>query len=219
MTTQVAPIVGPEAQKSILTIQKAKVKKQLLNAEFTEQRTLESKPRNFAVQCTELVHPDLERCFAQLIPHFCLLTEQLSETPDYWPEDAASSILPEHFAGYQVTGIIMGSKNGVTLMGFRTMKSGKVQNMTAQYVSFEEVPEEQLEADVWHYDYAGQLETVVLDVLTEIEAALRGKCSEVGKQLDMFDAEQNKEEVIAEFGEVTKNFPAPKKRKAKRITE
>jgi hypothetical protein len=59
----------------------------------------------------------------------------------------------------------------------------------------------------------------VLDAISEVELALRGKCSEAGRQLDMFDAEQNKEEVIAEFGEVTKNLPAPKKRKAKRIGE
>ncbi|TDN39294.1 hypothetical protein [Hymenobacter sp. UV11] len=225
MTTQVAPIVGPSAPNSLLKIQKATIKKQLLAAEFSEQLTLEAKPREFTMQGSELVHPDLERCFAQLVPHFCLLTEQLVEHAEYeaaagyWPNYENTNELPEHFETYEVTGIIMGSKNGVTLMGKRTLSSSKVLNMTSQYVSFEPVPEEEVETDVWHYEHAGRLETAVLDAIAEIEAALRGKCSEVGKQLDLFDAEQNKEEVIAEFGEVTKNFPATKKRRAKRIGE
>lgn len=218
MTTQVAPIVGPSAQNSRLTIQKATVKKQLLYGEFSEQLTLEDKPREFTMQGTDLVHPDLERCFARLVPHFCLLTEQLSDGVDFWPNDDSDE-LPEHFEHYGVTGIILGKKNGVTLMGFRTLESGKVLNMTGQYVSFEPVPEEEAETDAWHYAHAGRLETEVLDALAEVELALRGKCSEVGKQLGLFNAEQNKEEVIAEFGEVTKNFQAPKKRKAKRIAQ
>jgi len=53
MTTPVAPIVGPPAEKSLLTIQKARVKKQLLRAALAEQRTLESQPRRFAKRLTE----------------------------------------------------------------------------------------------------------------------------------------------------------------------
>jgi hypothetical protein len=218
MTTQVAPIVGPSAQNSRLTIQKATIKKGALYAEFTEQLTLEAKPRPFTMQSPEIVHPDLERCFSRLVPHFCLLTEQMTESADFWPNDDSDE-LPEHFDGYGVTGIIMGKKNGVTLMGFRTLESGKVLNMTGQYVSFEPVPEEEEDADAWHYEHAGRLETEVLDAIAEVELALRGKCSEVGKQLDMFSQEQLQEEVIAEFGEVTKNYPAAKKRKAKRIAD
>lgn len=195
MTTQVAPIVGPSAQNSRLTIQKATVKKQLLNAEFTEQLTLEAKPREFTMQGTELVHPDLERCFSRLVPHFCLLTEQLSDSVDYWPNDDSNE-LPEHFDSYQVVGIIMGKKNGVTLMGFRTLESGKVLNMTGQYVSFEPVPEEEAETDAWHYAHAGRLETEVLDAIAEVELALRGKCSEAGRQLNMFEQKQLTEEVV-----------------------
>lgn len=195
MTTQVAPIVGPQAQKSLLTIQKATVKKQLLYGEFSEQLTLEDKPREFTMQGKELVHPDLERCFARLVPHFCLLTEQLSDGVDYWPNDDSEE-LPEHFDSYGVTGIILGKKNGVTLMGFRTLESGKVLNMTGQYVSFEPVSEEEEETDAWHYAHAGRLETEVLDAIAEVELALRGKCSEAGRQLNMFEQKQLTEEVV-----------------------
>lgn len=205
MTVQIAPIVGPQAQKSLLTIQKATVKKQLLTAEFSEQLTLEAKPREFTMQGTELVHPDLERCFAQLMPHFCLLTEQLDEhqqytaetgSSGYWPDYEATDKLPDHFASYQVTGLIIGKKNGVTLMGNRTLESGKVLNMTSQYASFEPVGEEAEEAEIWHYPHAGRLESAVLDALAEVEAALRGKCSEAGRQLDMFRPKELTPQVV-----------------------
>ena len=222
MTVAIAPVVGPQAaQKSVLTIQKATVKKQLLYAEFTEQLTLEAKPRPFTMSSADLVHPDLEKCFAQLVPHFCLLTEQVPEGEDYWPADTSSASLPTQFTGYGVTGILLSSKasGGVTLMGFRTLESGKVLNLTGQYVSFAEPSEELAEADGWHYPHTEALQGLVQDAIGEVDAALRGKCSEAGRQLDMFDKDQNHEEVIAEFGEVTKNFQAPKKRKARRIAQ
>ena len=229
MSTELTPNVGPagydpQAQKSFLTIQKATVKKQLLAAEFSEQLDLQSKPREFSMQGTELIHPALERCFARLVPHFCLLTEQLSESPDFWPTDEATDPLPEHFDPYGVTSIIIGKKDGVTLMGFRRLESGKVLNLTGQYVSFAEQSEEFEESDAWHYPHTDDLKTLVEEALAEIDAALRGKCSEVGRQLDVFqqepeqpaqqDQEQLKEQVIAELGEVAK--AAAPKRKAKR---
>ena len=220
MTTQVASVVGPQAQKSLLTIQKATVKKQLLNAEFSEQLDIQSKPREFTMQGTELVHPDLEHYFAQLVPHFCLLTEQLDEhhqypgntdNSGYWP--VPGDELPAHFDSYGVTGIILSKKNGATLMGFRTLESGKVLNMTGQYVSFEAVSEEdEEETDIWRYDHAGRFETAVLDAINEVEQALRGKCSEAGRQLDMFHEPQVGE---IEMGEAMQEKPATP-RKAKR---
>ncbi len=217
MSTELTPIVGPQAlpgttQKSLLTIQKATVKKQLLAAEFSEQLDLQSKPREFTMQGTEIIHPALERSFARLVPHFCLLTEQLSESADFWPSDEAIDPLPEHFDSYGVTGLIIGKKDGVTLMGFRTLESGKVLNLTGQYVSFAEQAEEFEESDAWHYPHTDDLKALVGEALAEIDAALRGKCSEVGRQLDMFQQPQAGE---MEMGEVMQE-PAPK-RKARRV--
>lgn len=211
MTTAVAPIVGPQAQNSRLTIQKVTLKKQLLYAEFSEQVSSEEKPRSFTMQGTELAHPDLETAFAALVPHFCLLTEQLKETPDYWLND--ETVLPHTpFDGYAVTGLILSSKasGGVTLMGFRTLASGKVLNLTGQYVSFAEQAEEFTEADGWHYPHTEALQGLVQDAIGEVDAALRGKCSEAGRQLEMF---QEKE---VELGEIVARQPV-KKRKARRI--
>ena len=224
MSTELTPIVGPQAlpgttQKSLLTIQKATVKKQLLAAEFSEQLDLQNKPREFTMQGTELVHPALERCFARLVPHFCLLTEQLSESADFWPSDEATEPMHEHFDSYGVTGLIIGKKDGVPLMGFRQLESGKVLNLTGQYVSFAGQSEEFEESDAWHYPHTDNLKTLVEEALAEIDAALRGKCNEAGRQLDMFrqqndDQEQLKEQVISELSEVA--AAAAPKRKARR---
>lgn len=181
MTTQLAPIVGPDAPAtpSIIRIQKAKVKNQQLTCDFTEQRTDESPPRAFTLTAQELVHPDLLHAFNCLVPHLCLLTEQLTETPDYWPEDKAES-LPAHFEQFIVTGLSVGQGGGgVTLIGQRKLTGGKVLNLTSPYVSYDDDTSQA-------YGYAGLLDTAVLDALTEVEAALRGKCTEY-RQLELFD--------------------------------
>ena len=220
MTTQIAPIVGPQARKSLLTIQKASLKKQLLSAEFSEQLDLQSNAREFTMQGKDLVHPDLETCFDLLVPHFCLLTEQLTETEDYWMTEDNIGNTP-HFDNYGVTGLVLGAKNGVTLVGFRKLENGKVLNMTAQYVSFAEQSEEFTESDAWQYTHTEDLEQLVQQAITEIELALRGKCSDVGRQLKMF---VEPEEVMTESGESTeatepqKQSPTPRARKAQTST-
>lgn len=230
MTAQLAPIVGPEAT-SILTVLKAKVKKQLLYAEFTEQHDEEASPRAFTMQGTELIHPDLQHRLSHLVPHLCLLCEQLSETDDFWPEDEASD-LPELFGKFNVTGFSMGrGQGGVTLIGQRELEGGKVLNLTSPYLAFED--------ENGTYTYAGRLETAVLDAISEVEQALRGKVSDAGRQLDLFDdpADQRlydelRQEAVAELtsgsqqsdeqltkASSTNNEQPVKKRKAKRIAD
>jgi hypothetical protein len=174
------PIVGPDAPAthSLIRVQKARIKNQQLTCEFTEQRTDDAPPRAFTLTCQELVHPDLLHCLAQLVPHLCLLTEQLTEIPDYWPEDVAE-VLPTHFAPFTVTGFSMGGNGGgVTLIGQRTLCGGKVLNLTSPYVAFDD------EQPI--YVYAGLLEAALQDALQEVEAALRGKCTNY-RQLDLFE--------------------------------
>jgi hypothetical protein len=179
------PIVGPagagpdtsEAVKSIITIQKAKLKDQHLTCEFTEQRTHDAPPRSFALTCAEHVHPDLSHRLSRLVPHLCLLTEQLTETADYWPDE--SEELPALFEQFTVTGFSMGRhQSGVTLIGQRELTGGRVLNLTTPYQSFDDEP--------GSYPYAPLLETELLEVLTEVEAALRGKCTDY-RQLDLFE--------------------------------
>lgn len=182
--SQLLPLVGPtrpddqEVTASIITIQKVRVKDQHLACEFTEQRTQDAPPRAFALTCAEQIHPDLAHVLSRLVPHLCLLTEQLTETPDYWPDE--SEELPALFEPFTVTGFSMGKgQGGVTLVGQRTLRGNKVLNLTSPYVSFAD------ETDA-AYPYAPLLETELAEALAEVEAALRGKCTEY-RQLDLFD--------------------------------
>lgn len=178
--SQLLPIVGPdspEAITSIITIQKVKVKDQHLTCEFTEQRTQEAPPRAFALTCAEQVHPDLTHTLNRLVPHLCLLAEQLTETPDFWPDE--SEELPALFEPFTVTGFSMGrGQGGVTLIGQRELTGGRVLNLTTPYQSFDD--------EQASYPYTGLLETTLATALTEVEAALRGKCTDF-RQLDLFD--------------------------------
>ncbi|MGY3090843.1 hypothetical protein ACVWYF_003904 [Hymenobacter sp. UYAg731] len=178
--SQLLPIVGPdspEAITSIITIQKVKVKDQHLTCEFTEQRTQEAPPRAFALTCAEQVHLDLTHALSRLVPHLCLLAEQLTETPDFWPDE--SEELPALFEPFTVTGFSMGrSQSGVTLIGQRELTGGRVLNLTTPHQSFDD--------EQASYPYTGLLETTLATALTEVEAALRGKCTDF-RQLDLFE--------------------------------
>ena len=168
---------GPEPTLSIITIQKVKLKDQHLTCEFTEQRTHDAPPRAFALTCAEQVHPDLPHRLSRLVPHLCLLTEQLTEGPDYWPDE--SEELPALFEQFTVTGFSMGRhQSGVTLIGQRELAGGRVLNLTTPYQSFDD--------EQGSYPYAPLLETELLEALTEVEAALRGKCIDY-RQLDLFE--------------------------------
>lgn len=182
--SQLLSIVGPagaeagrqDATASIITIQKVKLKEQHLTCEFTEQRTQDAPPRAFALTCAEQVHPDLTHALSRLVPHLCLLTEQLTETPDFWPDE--SEELPAVFESFTVTGFSMGRhEGGVTLIGQRELTGGRVLNLTTPYQSFYD--------EQASYSYTGLLETTLALALTEVEAALRGKCTEY-RQLDLF---------------------------------
>ena len=184
--SQLLPIVGPvgpgsgapEATASIISTQKVRLKDQQLTCEFTEQRIQDAPPRAFALTCAEQVHPDLSHRLSRLVPHLCLLTEQLTETPDFWPDTAEE--LPARFQAFTVTGFSMGkSQSGVTLIGQRALTAGKVLNLTSPYVSFAD------ETDA-AYAYAPLLETELGEALAEVEAALRGKCTDY-RQLDLFE--------------------------------
>ena len=183
--SQLLPLVGPagsdpnspEATTSIITIQKAKLKDQHLTCELTEQRTDDAPPRAFALTCVEQVHPDLPHRLSRLVPHLCLLTEQLTEGPDYWPDE--SEELPALFEQFTVTGFsISRNQAGVTLIGQRVLTGGRVLNLTTPYQSFDD--------EQGSYPYAPLLETELLEALVEVEAALRGKCTDY-RQLDLFE--------------------------------
>ena len=182
--SQLLPIVGPdspEATNSIITIQKVRLKDLHLTCEFTEQRHEDAPARAFALTCQEQVHADLLHRLSRLVPHLCLLAEQLTESLDFWPDEAEE--LPALFGVFSVTGFSMGkNQSGVTLLGQRELTGGRVLNLTSPYQSFEDEHN--------RYAYAGRLETALFEAIAEVEAALRGKCTEY-RQLGLFEQEES----------------------------
>ena len=120
-------------------------------------------------------HARLTAAVAALVPHFVSLTEQLPATHT---EDDLEQ--------FTVAGFSFSIRNGITLNGSRTLKNGSTLTLTAPFVSFDE---EQFE----EYDGAPELEEAAAAVLAEVELALRGKCSDAGKQLALFETERVEE--------------------------
>ena len=94
-----------------------------------------------------------------------------------WPD--AAEELPALFGQFTVTGFSMGcNQTGVTLIGQRELAGGRVFNLTTPYQSFDD--------EQGNYHYAPLLETELLEAPAEVEAVLRGKCTDY-RQLDLFE--------------------------------
>jgi hypothetical protein len=102
---------------------------------FAEKTALHHRP----------VHADLEAAFARVLPHFLLLLEMLPgvQVGEEWLkhdsrqfvlllEDGELHQLPE-LADYSVTGYAYSDKGGVVILGRKTLRSGKVVNLTSPH--------------------------------------------------------------------------------------
>lgn len=136
---------APPAQSLDLSLTKVKLnrKDSTLYAEysegeaggFAEKTALHHRP----------AHADLEAAFARVLPHFLLLLEMLPgvQQGEQWfkndskefvwlLEDGELSQLPE-LADYSVTGYAYSDKGGVVILGRKTLRSGKVVNLTSPH--------------------------------------------------------------------------------------
>lgn len=102
---------------------------------FAEKTALHHRP----------AHADLDAAFARVLPHFMLLLEMLPgvQQGEQWLkndsrefvmllEDGELSQLPE-LADYSVTGYAYSDKGGVVILGRKTLRSGKVVNLTSPH--------------------------------------------------------------------------------------
>jgi hypothetical protein len=134
---------APAAQDLNLTKVKINRKDSTLYAEysegeaggFAEKTALHHRP----------VHADLEAAFARVLPHFLLMLEMLpgvqqgeewikNDSPRFvmMLQDGELHQLPE-LADYAVTGYAYSDKGGVVLLGRKTLRSGKVVNLTSPH--------------------------------------------------------------------------------------
>ncbi len=195
------PAYGPTPDRPIrsrIQLLKAKVKDERLTATFTEQPGVEAPADTHTVTCGSLVHPDLSRAFSHLVPHLCLLTDQLPTTllPD--DGDKLDDVQEACIAPFAVTGITYGGSGeraGFTLIGTRELANGHQLNLTAPFLTNDEA--------------STHLTSLLRALDTEVEAALRGKCAP-NPQLDLFAPEAGGADNHDD--EPADDLPAPRRR-------
>ncbi|MBC7449330.1 MAG: hypothetical protein H7330_14855 [Hymenobacteraceae bacterium] len=170
--------VGPNAKRGIrsqINIQKARIKKGCLSASFTEQLDNEMAGRKFEnVECGDRAHSDLLNAFRKLVPHFCLITAQVSPfVLDGTDEDDRAKLLSD----YDVTGLSYDKGgSGFTLTGTRKIDTDQPLNLNTPFVTFDWAREN---------GYDELVDLLHGEVNQEIELGLRGKCADAGRQLPL----------------------------------
>lgn len=111
-------------------------------------------------------HPDLIKGMEKLIPHFAILCEQVN-TP------VQLSDLDGQIEAFHVRGFHRGSNEeipGVTIVGNKILKSGKVLGLNAPFLRFRENPSEE-----GAYPFQEHLEGILAEVEIEAELYVKGK--------------------------------------------
>ncbi|TPG66090.1 hypothetical protein [Hymenobacter nivis] len=139
------PPAPAEAELADVNLTKVKIsrKDSTLYAEYSEGES------NGFAEKTALhhrpVHADLEAAFARVVPHFLLLLEMLPGVQQgeewlkkdslafrYLLEDGKLHEFPE-LADFAVTGYSYSNNGGVVVLGRKTLRSGKVVNLTTPH--------------------------------------------------------------------------------------
>ena len=146
-----------------IEIKKAKVKSGMfLTYEYSE-RTL-SAQNNVTMSSDAPIHPDLESAFKKLVPHFALLTEEVSHGI------AAGTIeqnepFHELLDKFTVTGFSLGGSGdseGVVIIGNKELVTGKKVNFNSPFQTFYDDSSEA-------YPYTHELKQDVNAVIYEVE--------------------------------------------------
>lgn len=112
-------------------------------------------------------HPDLITAMAKLTPHFAILCEQI-ETPD-----DIDDLTDDELENFTVRGFHRGSNDeipGVTIVGHKVLKSGKVLGLNAPFLRFHED-----DGDDNAYAFQSELEEVCAEIEIEAELYVKGK--------------------------------------------
>lgn len=127
-------------------------------------------------------HADLEAALARVLPHFLLMLEMLPgvQQGEQWLkndskefvwllEDGELHQLPE-LADYAVTGYAYSDKGGVVILGRKTLRSGKVVNLTSPHEPLDPDPLTGME-----YEHLLTLGTELAACDKEVKLYLAGK--------------------------------------------
>ena len=129
------------------TIQKAKVKDSKLEVIYEEYFSEENYSNTIDKKCAQIIHADLQVSLDRLKPHLACICEM--------PEGSTIKSIYDcdldDFSNYVVTGYSHGGSHesaGITIIGQKLLKSGKVLNLVTPFIKFEDT-------DAYHY--AGEL--------------------------------------------------------------
>lgn len=173
-----------------IEIKKAKVKSGMFLAYEYSERTL-SAQNNVTMSSDAPIHPDLESAFKKSVPHFALLTEEVSQGI------AAGTIeqnepFHELLDKFTVTGFSLGGSGdseGVVIIGNKELVTGKKVNFNSPFQTFYDDSSEA-------YPYTHQLKQDVNAVIYEVEQYMDGKQADppMRSLFDGFDDDDDDDE-------------------------
>ena len=152
-----------------IEIKKAKVKSGMFLAYEYSERTL-SAQNNVAMSSDAPIHPDLENAFKKLVPHFALLTEEVSQGIVAGTIEQ-NNPFHELLDKFTVTGFSLGGSGdseGVVIIGYKELASGKKVNFNSPFQTFYDDSSEA-------YPYTHKLKQDVNAVIYEVEQYMEGK--------------------------------------------
>lgn len=193
-----------------VTIKKAKIKDSLfLTAEYSE--VIAAGTKSISEDFTAPVHEDLKRAFKKLTIHLRLLTGQVNEATgksalhaDYDPERTLVLFDPDmdfqftekdwdiidslYCAGFSIGG--SGDSEGVTLIGRRTIREGKVLNLVSPFQKWEN--------DSFDYPHSSELSQVIAECIGEVKLYLFEGKHQPDIQISLFDQEAEGDDKLTE---------------------
>jgi len=125
------------------TIQKAKVKDSKLEVIYEEYFSDENYSNTIDKKCAQIVHADLQSSLDRLKPHLACICEM----PEGNRIKGIYDCDLDDFSNYVVTGYSHGGSDesaGITIIGQKLLKSGKVLNLVTPFIQFEDT-------DAYHY--------------------------------------------------------------------
>lgn len=195
-------------ETALNTIQKATIKNDRCVVSFKENYREANYTNKVDKECDQIVHSDLKRAYAALIPFLITIAEQPeaklfdSGNIDIEPDEE----IEEAIAAYTVTGYVHGGSDesaGVSIIGQKALKTGQVLNLIAPFTKFENED----------YSYGTELLQAIEQCDYEVkEYVFNGKFGIIQHQLD-FDTDAPAEADI-QTADVPKKPRGRKKKEA-----
>lgn len=167
---------------SNIEIKKAKVKNAIFLAYEYVEKT-ENYENKISTASDAPIHEDLRNAFDALIPHFALLTEEVSKAEVN--EAIQYGDKPECLDKFSVSGFTLagtGDTEGVVISGHKSLESGKVVNFNTPFQLFDDED----------YDYSEELVKSIESLKNEVFQYMEGKQAP-RMQVGSFDFEDEDE--------------------------